>query len=96
MKRIVVLLICLSLLILTACAGHIHTIGSGPSSGNRMEARQWYVLWGLIPINQIDTKAMAAGATNYEIRTEAAPLDIIINLFTSYITVTSRTVSVTK
>jgi hypothetical protein len=49
-----------------------------------------------VPINKVDTNAMAAGATNYQIKTEASALDVIINIFTEYVTVMSRTVTVTK
>jgi hypothetical protein len=97
MKRIVALfLIFVLIVIMVGCATNIHTIGKGPSKGEFIEQRQWYALWGLIPINHVDSKAMAGGAVDYQIKTEASPVDVIINIFTTYITVTSRTVTVTR
>ncbi len=78
------------------CATHIHKIGNGAQGNDIDEARQWYVLWGLVPINEVDTNAMAGGATDYEIITEVTPIDFVISLFTGIITVDSRTVSVRK
>ena len=78
------------------CCAHIHKIGNGPAGNNKIEARQWYILWGLIPINEVDSHAMAGDATNYEIRTEMTPIDFIIGMFVGVITVNSRTVTVTK
>ena len=79
-----------------SCATHVHNVGSGAQGNNKMEERQWYVLWGLVPINEVDTHEMAGDAENYTITTEQATLDVIINLFTTYVTVVSRTVTVEK
>jgi hypothetical protein len=84
------------LLVCLGCATNMHTIGKGPKGNSIVEERQWYVLWGLVPINKVDSKAMAAGAENYQIKTEASALDVVINIFTNWVTVTSRTVTVTK
>jgi hypothetical protein len=71
-------------------------VGKGPTRGVSEEARQWYILWGLVPINTVDTKAMAGDATDYQIQTQTSFLDIVINLFTNIVTVSSRTVEVKK
>jgi hypothetical protein len=60
------------------------------------QERQWYVLWGFVPINSVDTKVMAKGAKDYEIKTETNALDVVINIFTSAVTVYSRTVEVKR
>ncbi len=93
-KRVIGVL--LLVLFLTGCAGHVHTVGTGPQGSSVVEARQWYVLWGLVPINDVDTSVMAAGAGNYQIETEQSFLDVVINIFTGMITVQSRTVTVTR
>ena len=90
------LVVALSLALLCGCAQHIHKIGSGPSGTDIVEQRQWYILWGLVPLNNADSSVMAAGATNYEIKTATTPLDFILNIFTGIVTVNSRTVTVTK
>ena len=95
-KLIASLLIAVLLVVMVGCATHIHTIGNGPQGKGMEEQRQWYVLWGLVPINEVDTAQMAGGASDYEITTERSPLDIIINIFTGQVSVVSRTVTVKK
>lgn len=95
-RAIAVFFLLLFTLSLVGCAAHIHKIGNGPQGSNMMQQRQWYVLWGLVPINTVDTHQMVGGAEDYEIKTEQAALDVIINIFTVYVSVVSRTVTVTK
>lgn len=75
---------------------HTHVVGNGAQTGNLEEARQWYILWGLVPINDVDTNNMAAGAEDYTIETETTPIDFLIGLVAGIITVNSRTVTVTR
>ncbi len=97
MKKMVSLLMLVILVsMFMGCAAHVHKVGEGAQSREYVEARQWYVLWGLVPINEVDSQSMAEGNTNYEIKTESSALDIIINFFTSMVSVTSRTVTVTR
>jgi hypothetical protein len=91
-----VAILALVVMMLVGCAAHTHIVGTGPAGSDVVVKRQWYAIWGLVPINQVDSGAMAAGATNYSIHTEASFLDVIINIFTQYVTITSRTVTVTK
>jgi hypothetical protein len=96
-RRIIGMLMIFCMLLTIGCAAHVHTIGSGPPpTAVTEESRQWYVLWGLVPINEIDSYEMAEGAEDYEITTEITPLDFVINIFTSLVTVNSRTVKVKK
>ncbi len=80
----------------SGCMAHTHVVSNGGSGDELVEKRQWYVLWGLVPINEVDSAEMADGASNYTIDTERSALDIIINIFTGIVTVHSRTVTVTK
>ncbi len=96
MKKTVALILIIALILLIGCEAHIHKVGVGAKEGKAKQARQWYALWGLAPLNQVDTQSMAEGATDYEIKTEKSALDIILNMFTGMITVYSRTVTVTK
>lgn len=84
------------MLVASGCAGHIHMVGDGGDGSETVEQRQWYVLWGLVPINNVDSAEMADGATDYTIDTEQSALDVIINIFTGIVSVYSRTVTVTK
>ncbi len=95
MKKMMILLLVFSIL-LTSCASHKHIIGSGAQGGATVEKRQWYALWGLVPIGDVDSNEMAGGSANYEIETTHTGLDWIINFFTGVVSITSRTVIVTK
>ena len=56
-KRIILLLaVILTICLLTGCAAHIHKVGQGAQGAQKSEARQWYVLWGLVLINEVDTQ----------------------------------------
>lgn len=96
MKKFVALLLILTVIVLIGCEAHIHKVGVGAKQGIAVQKRQWYALWGLAPLNQVDTREMAGDATDYEIKTEKSALDVILNIFTGYITITSRTITVTK
>ena len=96
MKKTTTIVVIVLTLFIVGCSTHVHTVGTGPATGQAEIARQWYILWGLIPLNTVDTGAMAGGAANYEIKTSTEALDIIIGVPAGYITVKSRTVTVTK
>lgn len=81
---------------LVGCMSHSHVVGTGGSGTSTEEARQWYVLFGLVPINDVDTKQLAGGSANYTVKTQQSFLDVVINIFTGAVTVYSRTVTVTK
>ena len=72
-----------------------HEVGAGAQGRASVQERQWYALWGLVPINRVDSKAMAAGAQDYTIETQLGVVDILLNIVTSWVTVYSRTVKVT-
>ena len=99
MKKVVVMIMIVSSLFLIGCSTHIHTVGTGPQTGVSNTARQFYLLYGLIPLNSVDTGAMAGGAANYEIQTQVGPMDLVINVASAVAIagiVSSRSVTVTK
>lgn len=96
LKRCSAVLLILGVLLIIGCSAHVHTVGNGPQGNTVTEARQWYILFGYMPLNAVDTNAMAGEATDYEIRTEQKGIDIIISLFTGVVSVHSRTVTVRK
>ena len=101
MKKVVVMILIVSSLFLIGCSTHVHTVGTGPETGMTKVARQYYLLWGLIPLNTVDTNQMAASmkTDNYEIKSQVGLVDGAIN-FASMVTigglVSSRTVTITK
>lgn len=78
------------------CFTHSHVVGKGPKSSQVMEEKQWYVLWGLVPLNKIDTNTMAGKADDYTIETSTQFLDFVIGAFTGIVSVYPRTVKVIK
>ena len=99
MKKTVVMIMIVSFLFFIGCSTHVHTVGTGPQTGLVNTARQYYLLYGLIPLNSVDTGAMAGGAANYEIQTQVGPMDVVINVASAVAIagiVSSRSVTVTK
>ena len=95
-KTAAIVLILLLSFYTTGCYTMNHVVGEGAKGSKVEEARQWYVLWGLVPINQVDSQKMAGGATDYTITTENTFVDIVIGIFTGIVTVYPATVRVTK
>ena len=81
---------------LSSCFTNSHIVGEGPKGNTKVEERQWFALWGLIPLNKVETNKMAGGATNYEVKSTFSFLDMVIGAFTQIVTVYPRTVEVTK
>jgi hypothetical protein len=94
-KIVALVLIAVMLFLMAGCAAHIHKVGKG-GGGSAVEERQWYILWGLVPINEVDTAEMADGAEDYTITTEYGPLDVLISIVAGIVTINSRTVTVEK
>lgn len=95
-KKLSAAFLIVGMLFVIGCAAHVHQVGNGAQGSSTTEARQWYVLWGLVPINNVDTNTMAGGAADYEITTSITPVDFIINAIGTYVTIHARTVSVQK
>ena len=103
-KKLIITCMIISILFV-GCATHLHNVGHGPQSGVKATARQYYLLWGFVPLNTVDTNEMAGTdingnqIENYEIQTQYGAIDIAIN-WVSVVTiaglVSSRTVTVTK
>lgn len=96
MKRMLkkVLVITMMTASLSACMTVEHTVGQGAQGPQTATERQWYVLWGLVPINKVNSQQMAQGKADYTVKSEVQPLDVIINAVTGFISVYSQTVEV--
>ena len=91
------LALCLALVApLSSCYTMTHQVGAGAQSDSEESERQWYILWGLIPLNTVDSQEMADGATDYTVETEHSFVDILISLVTTWVTIVPFTVTVTK
>jgi len=95
MKKIS-LALALVVTLFSSCYTLTHTVGSGGSGGEKVEKRAWYVLWGLVPLNTVESKALAGNASNYTVTTSHTVVDVLINIVTGIVTIGSQTVSVQK
>lgn len=78
------------------CAAHTHIVGTGAKGGEKVSAKQWYALYGLIPLNKVDTQQMAGGASDYTIKTKQDITDILLGCVVGILTFGTRTVTVEK
>jgi hypothetical protein len=90
------LAIFLLVFVLSSCMTLTHVVGTGGTSGVSTEQKQWYALWGLVPVNTVDSKAMAAGSPNYTVKSQVKFVDYVISVFTGVISFNVQTVSVEK
>ena len=95
-KKLSAVLLIVGMLCVIGCATHTHKIGNGAQGTDMIESRQWYVLWGLVPINDVDTQVMAGEAIDYNIITEVNLLDAVINALVGSASIYCRTVTVLK
>jgi hypothetical protein len=98
MRKMIGLSLCLLMMGLpfAGCYTVNHTIGTGGDTPVASD-RQWYVLWGLVPITNLDggQMAKAKGLTNnYTIQTQANFLDDILNMITGIVSVWGQTITV--
>jgi hypothetical protein len=81
---------------MSSCYTMSHQVGSGGTGASESSERQWFILFGLVPINHVDSHEMAGGASDYTVTTEQSALDVLINIFTAWISVYSREITVSK
>jgi hypothetical protein len=78
---------------LPGCA-HEHVIGLGPTGLGETSARQLYLLFGLVTVNEVNVQRMASDLTSYSVHTEYSIVDILLAPLLLPLTMTSRTVTV--
>ena len=94
MKKKLIAPLLLAVFVLAGCAAHMHVVGEGAQGTEVVATRQFYLI-GLVPLNEVDTRAMAGGAEDYTIKTAVGFVDIVIATVTSSI-LSSRKVVVEK
>ena len=80
----------------SSCYSTLNISGTGASKSMVEKKKQWYALWGLVRLNHVDPKAMSGGVPNYTVKTEFTFMDGVSNIFTSLISIESKTVTVIK
>lgn len=73
---------------------HRHTVGLGATGTGVQVARQYYCLFGLLPVNEVDAQRMAGDLTSYTIETRFGFVDCLFAPFLLPLSGTSRTVIV--
>ena len=73
----------------TGCFTQSVEYGSGGTGASEQEFNQWFALWGLVPITQIedDVEAAVGSSTDYTLTSEFTEIDCVINIFTSFVTI---------
>ena len=90
-------------IIMTSCNATMHTVGTGGKgdckSVGQFDAKkkQWYLFWGLLPLNKVDSKDLASGSQNYTVRTTTSFGDGLIAIPGSYLLgLRTQTIRVSK
>ncbi len=96
-KKVTIMLIVLMVATLAmGCAVHNHKVGNGAQGSDSQSARQWYILWGLVPLNAVDSNQMAGNVADYDINTQMSFIDFLIGIPAGWVTINCRTVTVNK
>lgn len=90
------MLACFMAFMMSSCYSLTHQVGNGAQGGTEVAKKQWYALWGLVAINDVDSHQMAGGAEDYTIKTEHTFIDLIISAVTGFVSIQVKTVEVTK
>jgi hypothetical protein len=96
LKKALSCLMVIMVAFLVGCAANTHIIGDGAKGSDVVSKRQWYALWGLAPLNKVDSKDMAGSATSYEINTQQSFVDVLITSILGGGLLYTRTVTVKK
>jgi len=83
-----------SSLLLGGCVSHEHVVGLGPTGLSEASARQYYLLFGLVRLNEVNVQRMATDLTSYTVGTEFSLVDLLLAPVLLPLTMTSRTVTV--
>lgn len=78
----------------SACVSHQHTVGLGPTGTGMTQQRQYYALFGLWQINEVDSQRLAADLTSYSVDSRFSFVDLLLQPLLLPFTLTSRTVTV--
>ena len=78
----------------TGCMTLTHVVGEGAQGRHVEKERQWYVLWGLVPINEVDSHEMADGAVDYTVTSQVTFVDGLISILLGGFSFQTQTVFV--
>lgn len=98
MKPFVISLI-IALFLSQGCTIHRHTVGNGPikKQGSQLtiaKKKQWFALWGLVPVNTPNTEEMSGNFKDYQIKSSTNFGDMLISFFLSPFSFQTRTIKI--
>jgi hypothetical protein len=82
--------------LLAGCVVHHHRVGNGPAGTGEQTTRQYYILFGWLRLNDVDTQRFAADLSSYSIETSFSFTDLLLTPLLLPFTVTSRTITIHK
>ena len=93
-RRRTTLLALVLLLAPSSCFVHEHRVGLGPVGIDTASARQYYLFFGLVRLNEVDAQRLALGKTSFSVRTGFTFWDLVLAPFLLPFTMSSRGVTV--
>jgi len=82
-RRTTLLLLLALVLAAPACMSSYHTVGAGPTGGEIASAKQWYALWGCLPLGGApDSRTLSGDRVNYRVWTGITTWDVFLNFLT--------------
>lgn len=65
-------------IMLTSCYSYTSVVGNGAQGTQKVSKWNNYVIGGLVPVGVSDSKAMAAGATDYTVNTKHSFVNMLV------------------
>jgi len=81
---------------LSSCFTMQHVSGTGASKSIVVKKKQWFALWGLVPLNKVNAKAMAENSNNYIVKTGFSFGDIVIGVLMFPFSLEHQTITVIR
>lgn len=95
MRKIVQVSAVLCLFLFTSCYTYKFDVGKGAQTGVNTVQKNHYLIYGLVPLSEVDHGKLAKGATDYSVKIEHSFVDGLLNAITFGI-YTPTTTTVTK
>ena len=84
------------LLLLPSCMTFRHKVHNGALGSVEVSQNKYFLLFGLIHLNKVDSRAMAAPQKSYVVTTEFTFTDLLVSALLSPLTIVRQTVTVKK
>ncbi|MCL2038877.1 MAG: Bor family protein [Bacteroidetes bacterium] len=84
MKKLIVSLVCIfvMMLLVTSCFTHTYSVGKGAQTGLEVTKKNYYLIYGLVPVTTSDPTQMSGGASDYTVTHEWTFVDGFISAIT--------------